>query len=409
MPKTADTPPPAAETQPVTPEEQISRIKTEVGQALQPIRDAASAGDFATVKKLYRQLIAGYHADKFQDKTVNAEVQKLTVALNRIDEALKADVPDAQRVQLVETALEGIEKLTRTETASEVEASEADIETETALISHELESLGRECQATYDAMQLAQRRVYDLQMMQAGLEGLSEEYRSAHQKEIQKIWGSAAELQARLTSLNTQFNEAQMQLSYLRYFQQEKTALAEAPEQMRGLARQADAVREQIIAAQAEFDRENKIAETLNRQLEKQQAQYQALQTERGKVAQWQTFLDRQLFQHPPFTQAFNDNRRQRQTLDAQDAQIVNQMQNLIASMQNMNEQRMQNTMRLRQLWQEKLRLEAQGNQIFYSQTAMYEGFSQRQAAHAAARTNVSQIVRARKQARAGQNPEAEA
>jgi len=404
MTKTSDPKPPISEQPVETPENQIARLKSEIGQALQPIRKAVDAGDFNEVKKLYRSLIRTYHEDKFRDAVVKRAVSGLNKAINLIDTALKSEAPDERRIQLLRSALADIERSLGTtenrDQAGAEEVTEADIETEGSLMSQEIESLGQECRATYDAMQAAQRRVYDLQMMQSSLVGLSEEFRNAHQNEIQRIWASAAELQARLTALDARFTAAQTQVSFFRYYQQEKAALAGAPRHMHEMARQADAIRERLLAVQTEFDRENRTAETLNRQMEKFQAEYLQLQTERAKVAQWQAFLDQQLFNHPPFTQAFEVNRQQRRALDAQDSQLVGRMQELAATIQSLNEQRLQNTQLRQRLWQDKLQLEAQGNRIYQDQARAYEDISRRQAALTAARVNIAQTVRQRKNSR---------
>lgn len=410
MPVTSDPVRPQAETAAETAEGQIARIKSEIAQVLQPLREAASAGDFAAVKKLYRNLIRTYHEDKFQDATVKAAVSKLNKSINRIDAALKTDVPEAQRQASVEAALAEIEGLSRTDAAGEAlaEVTEADIESETATISHELEALGRECRAAWDGLQAAGRKIWELQQLQAALGGLSAEFRAAHQTEITKITESTAELQARLTELNSRFIEAQQQLSFFRHYAQERASLADAPRQMRELADQFEATKAAAVQAAEEFERENKVAETLSRQMEKHQAHYLELQSERMRIAQWQIHLDQQLFQFPPFSQAFNTNRQQRQELGAQDMQVFTRMQELAATMQNLNQQQMSNAERRRLLWQRKLALEAQGNQIYAAQAAGYENVARRQAVQTETRKAVEQAVRTRKRRRAAPDAQAE-
>jgi hypothetical protein len=401
------------ETTTEAPAEQISRLKTEIGQALQPIREAVLAADLSTVKKLYRSLIRTFHEDKFQDEQVKAAMREINKAVNQIDKALKADVPDErQRADLLNRALTDIENQTsRQETTSgetAEEVTEADIESETAIIGRELEALGLECRAAYDALQQAGRKIWELQSLQASLDSLSPEFRSAHQAEIQKISETATELNAKLAALDSRFTQTQMQLSFFRYYSQEKTALTDAPRHMQELALQAETVKKSLAEVQGEFDRENRINETLLRQMDKHRAKYGELQAERFKVAQWQMHLDRLFFGMPPFNQAANENRRQRQAYDAQDAQLVSEMTQEATVLNNLEQQRQSNVQRLQALWQEKIRLESQKNQIYYQQAAAYESISQRQAAHTAARTNISQAVRARKQERAKATPEAE-
>jgi len=396
-----------------TPGEQISRLKTEIGQALQPIREAIQAGDLSAVKKLYRSLIRTFHEDKFQDEEVKAAMREINKPVNQIDKALKADVPDErQRFDLLNQALTDIERGTSGPEAAggtAIEVTEADIETETGLIGQELEALGHECRAAYDALQHAGRKMGELQMLQASLDGLSPEFRAAHQAEIQKIYETATELNSRLTALSNRYTQTQIQLSYFRGYAHEKAALTDAPRHLQELALQAETVKKSLAEVQAEFERENQINQTLIRQMEKFKNQYGLLQAERFKVAQWQMFLDQQLYSLPPFTQASNENRRQRQGYDAQDAQLAAEMSQTISTLNNLENQRQGNVQRLQALWQEKLRLEAQGNQIYHQQSSAYEDISRRQTAHKAARAYISQAVGVRKQERAKPVPEAEA
>jgi hypothetical protein len=413
MPKTADTMPPAEKTA-ESPDVEVARLKTEIGQALQPIREAIASGDFNSVKKLYRSLIRTYHEDKYQDETVKAAMREINKAVNQLDQVLKADAPDERRrADLLTQALTQIERqISTTESGaaeSALEVSEAEIETESDIIGQELEALGYECQETFDALQAASQKFRELQALQASLDGLSPEFRAAHQAEIQKIGEATAALHAKLNDLNSRYTQTQMQVSFFRYYQEETAALTDAPRIMGDLARQAEAVAEYLIGIAADFERETRIAETLNRQMEKHQAEYLALQTERMKVAQWQAFLDHESYGLPPFTQAFNDNRRNRQRYDEQDLQLFGRMQSLTQAMHNLYDQQMANTRLRQQLWQSKLSFEAQGSQIHATQAATYESISRRHAALSAARNNIVQTVSERKKGRTRPPDQAEA
>lgn len=399
------------------PAEQIAKLKAEVTEDIQPMRDAVGSGDLAAVKKLYRRIISKYHQDKFEaDKEIKTAMQPFNVAINSINDILKGDLPLDQQLAQVQNALDEMERLAGGEGSATAETgpeiTEGDIENEARTISQELGEIGRECQATFDAMQSAGIKMQRLQGLQAGLEGLSAEFRTAHRQEIQKISESYAELKSRLTALEARYRQTQEEMTFFNHYRQEKTSLAEAPAYAVGLDNQMKDIRGRHESNTAEFARENTVAETLNRQMEKFQAQFQSLQAERSNVARWQAFLDQQYYAIPPFDPQYqakiDENRRQVRQYYIQDAQIYRQMDDLRQTIQNLSQQQTQNTFRRQQLWQEKLQLEARGNQIYQEQAALYEDMARHQSDFPKARERVAKTVRARKQNRSTPSTEAQ-
>ncbi|MFA5185014.1 MAG: hypothetical protein WC551_00820 [Patescibacteria group bacterium] len=418
MPNIGETIASSSESQNASPEEQIATLKSGLTEDLRPIQDAVRSGDVAAVKKLYKRLISKYHQDKFEgSKKIKDAMQPINVAINSINDILKGDLPPDQQLAEVQNALETAEGLAgKSENPTEEagpEITEGEIETEAGLINLELGEIGRECQATFDALQSAGMKMQGLQNLRASLEGLSPEFRNAHRQEIQKISESYAELSSRLTALDGRYRQTQADMSFFNHYRQEKTSLAEAPAYAVGLDNQMKDIRRQHESNAAEFARENTIAETLNRQMDKFQMQYQTLQVERANVARWQAHLDQQYYAIPPFDPQYqmkaDENRRQIRQYYVQDAQLYRQMDDLQQTIQNLNQQQAQNTIKRQELWQEKLQLEARGNQLYQEQAMLYEDMARHQAAFPKAREKAAKIVRSRKQNRATPSPEAQA
>lgn len=404
MPKDRDTMPPSSE-KTAAAQEQLAGIRSEIAEALGPLREAIAQGDLNAVKKSYRKLIQRFHEDKFAQASaeVVAEVSAVNKKINRLQAILNTESPPDRKLSELAQAADDIEAAISEKPKTDgqdQEISEEELFSEAETIGIELDQIDREGYRTRESLDRARNKLRELQQLVHDWSLLSPEFQAAHLKEVQRVGDSVAELQAKIERLSDDYDEVYYGLAFFRIYQQDKLKLAEAPKIMQEMMRQYGEAQQAIERLTQRANILGQKGEQLARNYQADLYAYQMARTELGRIIQWQQYLDNQLLSIVPYSVPHRQNRLERQQYDLQYRQVSDHLSGLWRNMEITQQRQAENQSEMQACWDEKLYREREMNQLYRQMADMNQETVQRQASLGQQRENLVRTVKARRRAR---------